>query len=93
MNLSTHSFAAAGQAVYVAWLTFLATLTTAHGPRSPLAAGVRPRARAMSFFEYAILAAIVVGVAVIFRGALGDLLEQMWGQIAQVWEGNSNVNG
>lgn len=57
--------------------------------RGPLSQRMARQSKAMSFFEYAILAAIIVALAVIFRGLLENLIRAMWTQITSVWSNNT----
>lgn len=71
--------------VFVRFTLALQALFTPAPAGGVLGRRVAARGRAMSFFEYAILAAIVISVGIIFRRSLGGLLSSMWSTISGTW--------
>lgn len=71
-----------------ALLRLVVALQTLFTPvaRGPLARQATVGARGLSFFEYAILAAIIIVVGVTFKGLLTTALQSVWGNITETWD-------
>ena len=85
LRSTTHDLSVRAYLALTTLVTAFLSALTGRIPAGPLSPGLSARARALSFFEYAILGAIVILVGIIFQTQLKGLVTAMWGKITESW--------